>query len=98
MPKKMKMLKLETTSRYRKDEKQMKKRGVDMSLLDGVITKLRSREPLEIKHRDHQLSGKFSKFRECHITPDWLLIYIIDNDRLVLTASRTGSHSDLFKK
>jgi len=51
---------------------------------------------LEAKHRDHPLMGNFSRLRECHITPDWLLIYAIDNNRLVLTASRTGSHSDLF--
>ena len=91
-------LELETTAKYRKDERRMKKRGVDVSLLDDIISKLRKREPLEAKHRDHQLKGKFSRLRECHITPDWLLIYIIDNNRLVLTASRTGTHSDLFKK
>jgi len=89
-------LELETTSRYRKDRKRMKKRGADLSLLKEIIEKLQKREPLEEKHKDHQLKGNFIGFRECHITPDWLLVYAIDNNRLVLTAFRTGSHSDLF--
>jgi addiction module RelE/StbE family toxin len=54
------------------------------------------REPLEASRRDHMLKGNYAGFRECHIDPDWLLIYAIDDSRLVLTASRTGSHSDLF--
>ena len=74
----------------------MKKQGKDLSQLDSVITQLQNREPLAPKHRDHQLTGNFVKFRECHIAPNWLLIYAIDNDRLVLTTSRTGSHSELF--
>jgi len=90
------MLALETTAKYRKDRKLMRKQGRDLSLLDSIIKKLQKREPLEAKHRDHPLMGNFSRLRECHITPDWLLIYAIDNNRLVLTASRTGSHSDLF--
>jgi mRNA interferase YafQ len=90
------MLRLETTSKYRKDRKRMKKQGKNLSLLDAVITKLQNKEPLETKHCDHQLTGNFARLRECHITPDWLLIYAIDNNRLVLTASRTGSHSELF--
>jgi mRNA interferase YafQ len=90
------MLALETTAKYRKDRKLMKKQGKDLSLLDSIIKKLQNRETLEAKHRDHPLMGNFSRLRECHIAPDWLLIYAIDNNRLVLTASRTGSHSDLF--
>jgi mRNA interferase YafQ len=90
------MLRLETTTQYRKDRKLMKKQGKNLLLLDDIITKLQNKEPLGSKHRDHQLTGNFARLRECHITPDWLLIYAIDNDRLVLTASRTGSHSDLF--
>jgi len=90
------MLALETTAKYRKDRRLMKKQGKDLSLLDSIIKKLQNREILEAKHRDHPLAGNFSRLRECHITPDWLLIYAIDNNRLVLTASRTGSHSDLF--
>ena len=90
------MLKLETTARYRKDRKRMKKQGKDLSLLLAIIKKLQNRETLDAKHCDHPLHGNYARHRECHITPDWLLIYGIDKDKLVLTASRTGSHSDLF--
>jgi mRNA interferase YafQ len=90
------MLRLAPTSRYRKDKKQMRKRGLDLSLLEAIIEKLRKRETLEEKHKDHALKGNYAGFRECHVLPDWLLIYGIDNERLVLTALRTGSHSDLF--
>jgi mRNA interferase YafQ len=69
---------------------------LDLSLLEAIIEKLRKREPLEEKHKDHPLKGDYAGFRECHVLPDWLLIYGIDNERLVLTALRTGSHSDLF--
>lgn len=88
---------LETSTRYRKDERLMKKQGRDMSLLDEVIAKLRNRKPLEAKYKDHPLRGKFSRLRECHIAPDWLLIYAIEEDRLVLALSRTGTHSNLLK-
>jgi mRNA interferase YafQ len=90
------MLKLETTSRYRKDRKLMKKQGKDISLLLAIIRKLQNREVLDTKYRDHPLHGNYNGCRECHITPDWLLIYSIDNEVLILTAVRTGSHSDLF--
>ena len=66
-----------------------------MQLLKDVLDTLQNGEPLDVKYRDHQLSGKYSKFRECHIQPDWLLIYHVNGDALVLTASRTGTHSDL---
>jgi mRNA interferase YafQ len=92
------MLGFATTAKFRKDRKLMKKQGKNLSLLDAVIAKLRNKEQLEPKYRDHQLNGNFARLRECHILPDWLLIYIIDNGKLVLTASRTGSHSDLYKK
>jgi mRNA interferase YafQ len=74
----------------------MSKQGKDLSLLDAVIEKLQNNETLDAKHRDHPLHGDYVGFRECHIEPDWLLIYGIDSGKLVLTASRTGSHSDLF--
>ena len=90
------MLELKQTTQFKKDLKQIIKRGFPIEQLDGIITSLRQRKPLEQKHRDHALSGEFSGFRECHIRPDWLLVYWIDDDRLVLTAVRTGSHSDLF--
>ena len=76
----------------------MRKRGLDISLLDDVIDKLRQGIPLEEKYKDHGLSGNFDGFRECHIKPDWLLIYLIENDILTLTLVNTGTHSDIFKK
>ncbi|MBF1647482.1 type II toxin-antitoxin system YafQ family toxin [Rothia aeria] len=91
------MLHLETTSQFRKDYKLMKKRGLNLRLLEDVLDKLIREEPLETRHRDHALTGNYRGLRECHIQPDWLLIYAIDKGRLILTASRTGSHADLFK-
>ncbi len=91
------MLEFKTTAKFRKDRKRMKKQGKDLSLLDNIITKLRKKETLDPKHRDHQLTGNFARLRECHITPDWLLIYVYDNNKIILTAVRTGSHSDLLK-
>ena len=76
--------------------KRVKKRGFDISLLTDIIKKLAAGEPLPEKNRDHQLSGDYAGCRECHITPDWLLIYEVDGDELILYLTRTGSHSDLF--
>ena len=92
------MYTLKFTSAYKKSYKLMKKRGFDLSLLDEVIDLLRRGIPLEEKYRDHELSGNFKGFRECHIKPDWLLIYLIENDILTLTLVDTGTHSDVFKK
>lgn len=92
------MLKLETTGQFRKDYKRVKKRGYDMQLLQAVIDTLLAGKKLGRKHRDHPLSGDYVGFKECHILPDWLLVYAIDHDKLILTASRTGTHSDLFQK
>lgn len=74
------------------------KRGLKISLLDEVITLLSNGEDLPEKYRDHVLVGNWVGHQECHILPDWLLIYRIENDVLVLTLSRTGSHSDLLDK
>lgn len=92
------MLKLVTTGTFRKDYKRIKKRGYDISLLETVLKKLLSEKKLEEKYRDHALVGNYAGFRECHILPDWLLIYAVNNSELILTASRTGTHSDLFDK
>lgn len=89
-------LELVLSSRFKKDAKLAKKRGLDMSELRAVLVKLCAEEPLEERHRDHALTGNYVGFRECHIRPDWLLIYAIDQGKLMLTASRTGTHSDLF--
>ena len=86
------------TTQFRKDYKLAMKRGLKVVFLDAVITKLALGEPLDEKNRDHALSGNWSGHRECHVLPNWLLIYRIENDVLVLTLSRTGTHSDLFGK
>ena len=74
------------------------KRHLDIDLLDDIIRKLASSEPLPEKNKDHALTGNWTGHRECHIQPDWLLVYRIENDLLVLTLSRTGTHSNLFGK
>lgn len=92
------MLNLVTTGIFRKDLKLAKKRGYDLSLLETVLNTSLAEEPLEKHYRDHALSGKYLGFRECHILPGWLLIYAVDKSQLILTATRTGTHSDLFGK
>ena len=72
------MLELVTTSQFRKDYKRVKKRGYDMTLLETVIDTLLAERPLAEHHRDHSLTGHYTGFRECHILPDWLLIYAVD--------------------
>lgn len=89
-------LTLKTTAKFKKDYKRMKKQGKDMSLLQSIIDRLLDEQLLEEKYHDHALVGNYLGFRECHIMPDWLLIYAVDHDKLILTASRTGTHSDLF--
>lgn len=84
------------SKKFQKDIKRLKRRGLDMSLLDDVIEKLAAGEPLPEKNRDHMLFGDFAGCRECHITPDWLLIYEIYQNELLLYLTRTGSHSDVF--
>ena len=92
------MYQVKFTTAFKKSYKLMKRRGLDISLLDGVIDKLRQGIPLEEKYKDHSLSGNFDSFRECHIKPDWLLVYLIEDDILTLTLVNTGTHSDIFKK
>ncbi len=86
------------TTQFKKDYKLAMRRGLDIRLLEGVIADLAMGIPLPEKNRDHALSGNWAGHRECHVLPDWLLIYRIEDDVLVLTLSRTGSHSDLFGK
>ena len=82
------------TSQFKKDYKRVKKQGKDLDDLRSVIEMLVGREPLPPKSRDHSLCGRWNKHRECHIAPDWLLIYRIEGGDLIL--ERTGSHSELF--
>lgn len=83
------------TSKFKKSLKRAKKRGLDISLLEQVVDKLQNDIELEDKHHDHNLKGNFAGFRECHVQPDWLLIYLKEEDILTLTLVDTGSHSDL---
>lgn len=85
------------STQFRKDLKLIQKRGYDLRLLSGVIEKLANGETLPEKNRDHALSGNFKGCRECHIAPDWLLIYEVYERDLILYLTRTGTHSDLFK-
>ena len=83
------------TSRFKKDYKLAMKRGLPIELLDDIIRKLAAAVLLPEQNRDHQLSRNWKGHRECHIQPDWLLIYKIDHGVLVLTSVRTGSHAEL---
>ena len=91
------MYEVKFTNAFKKSYKLMKKRGLDISLLDEVVDTLRQGKKLDDKYHDHALTGNYQGFRECHIKPDWLLIYLIENDILTLTLVDTGSHSALFK-
>ena len=89
---------IKPTTQFKKDYKLAQKRRLDLDLLKEIVDKLANGEPLDSKHKDHPLSNNWKGHRECHITPDWLLIYRYEEDVLVLTLTRTGSHSDLFGK
>ena len=90
------MLKIKFLNSFKKDYKRIVKRGYNIALLENVIRMLADGETLPAKYRDHALTGNYSGFRECHITPDWLLIYEVRESELILVLSRTGTHSDLF--
>lgn len=92
----MKMLSFETTKQFRRDFKRIEKRNYDVSLMAQVVKTLLDEKPLDPKHQDHALSGDYAGHRECHILNDWLLIYRVDHEHIVLVATRTGTHSDLF--
>jgi len=83
------------TSQFKKDYRLAKRRGQNIQLLKDIIIQLANDQPLPEKNRDHALAGDWKGFRECHVTPDWLLVYKKENDVLVLTLTRVGSHSDL---
>ena len=85
------------TTKFQKDLKRAEKRGYKIDLLTAVIKKLAAGEALDESNYDHPLKGQFKDCRECHITPDWLLIYEIVNDTLILYLTRTGTHADLFE-
>lgn len=88
------MLSIFRKKKFEQDIERAKRRGKDLDKIKTVLTYLITQNPLPGYYKDHGLSGKFSDCRECHVEPDWLLIYCIDGDNLILM--RTGSHSDLF--
>ena len=90
------MIEIVPSNQFRKDLKLARKRGLKIERLKEVVNILAEQKKLEDKYRDHGLSGEYKGFRECHIEPDWLLVYRIDEDVLELFLFRTGSHSDLF--
>lgn len=87
---------IKPTSQFKKDLKVIQKRGYNLNLLTEVIQLLADGQKLPEKNRDHSLSGNFAGCRECHIAPDWLLIYELSDNDLILYLTRTGTHSDLF--
>lgn len=90
------MLEIVMSNRFKKDLKLAARRGYNFELLEEIVNKLAQRELLPEKNRDHALSGDYAGCRECHIAPDWLLVYQIEDDELILYLMRTGTHSDLF--
>lgn len=89
---------LKTTSKFKKNYQKAQRRGLKREDMEYVLDKLIHGEKLDKKYKDHILKGKYKGFHECHIKPDWLLIYLIENDILTITLINTGSHADLFKK
>lgn len=92
------MYRIEFTAEMKRNVKLMKKRGKDISKLTTVLDLLASGNPMPQQYDDHRLTGNLKDFRECHIEPDWLLMYQIHEDVLILTATATGTHADLFGK
>ena len=90
------MLTIKYETSFKKDYKRIIRRGYDTRLLETVITILAEERPLPRQYNDHTLTGNYAGHRECHISPDWLLIYKINGKELILYLTRTGSHSDLF--
>ncbi len=90
------MLEIVASNRFKKDLKQAIKRKYKIELMQEVVDKLAAGELLDEKHHDHPLIGDYIGMRECHITPDWLLVYQVREKELILFLSRTGTHSDLF--
>jgi mRNA interferase YafQ len=90
------MRRIEFSTTFKKDYKRSQKRGLNMTKFDAVATLLMRDVPLPLKHRPHMLSGEWKGFWECHIAPDWLLIYDLENPK-VLALHRMGTHSDLFE-
>ena len=91
-------LEINPSTKFRRDYKRIKSRGYDLDLLEQVVNTLAEEKPLPPENKDHSLSGNWSGFRECHIQPNWLLIYRVREKELELLLMRTGTHSDLFRE
>lgn len=91
------MLNVQYQSKFKKDLRLLAKRGYDMNKIQDVITMLADEKPLPEQYQDHALKGNWVGYRECHILPDWLLIYSVNNNILLLTVVRSGTHADLFR-
>ena len=91
------MLIPQETTRFRRDLRRMRRRGKDVQKLQAVVRLLVQEQPLAERYHDHPLVGDWSGYRDCHIEPDWLLLYKIDRDEETLTLVRTGTHADLFE-
>ena len=92
------MLTVQYTSKMKRDYKRMERRGEKMEKLDAMLSMLAEGNPVPAKYNDHELSGKYAGCRECHIEPDWLLLYQVFEDKLILSCTATGTHDDLFKE
>lgn len=90
------MLDVVLSNRFKKDLKLAAKRRLPLDELDAIVEQLAAEQPLPDKNRDHALTGDYIGFRECHIRPDWLLIYRVSGEELMLFLFRTGTHTDLF--
>lgn len=90
------MLEINYTTKFKKDIKRLKKRGKNINILTPIIYMLANQETLPDALQDHSLSGDYQGFRELHVQPDWLLLYLIEANELTLTLTRTGTHSDIF--
>ena len=90
------MLIVKPSRRFEKDVRRLKAQKKDLNLLENIVLNLAQEKTLDKKHKDHKLKGEWKDFRECHVGPDWLLIYKINEDVFVLTLARTGSHDELF--
>ncbi|WP_352401581.1 type II toxin-antitoxin system YafQ family toxin [Synergistes jonesii] len=94
----MPKLTVRQTAQFKRDLKKARKQGKEMAAMDKAVSLLQNREPLPPKFKDHALTGDWKGYRECHVSPDWLLVYLVEDDVLVLTLTRTGSHAEIFGK
>lgn len=90
------MLDIRATGQFMKDLKVARKRGLNVDELNEIVRLIAKQQPLPAKNKDHKLSGEYAGCRECHIHPDWLLIYAVNDSVNILNLIRTGTHSDLF--